>query len=637
MLYKGYIETKGKQSIEPLKGRTSFKTYDEIKGCKSYAGILANDVILVDIDDTEQSEILMDIVEDLQLNCRVYQTTRGRHFLFKNNGVKKCSTGIKLACGLTADIKVGGKNTYEVIKIDGVERFIEWDTENGKYDELPKFIHPINTKIDLYGLRDGDGRDSSLFSYILDLNKANFSKNDVRETIQIANKYVLADPLSDEDIERITRDDAFPADDSLFFTDKGKFLHNNFANFIKKECNVKRVNGRLHVYQDGVYVDGVRFIEQAMIKYIPTLSAAQRAETYKYLEIIGGENVEVADANMIAFKNGIYDITTGELKPFSDDIVITNQIPWNYNPNAYSELADNTLNRLACHDKTIRALLEEVIGYCYYRTNELSKAFCFVGDHSNGKSTFLTMVKNVLGKENTSALNLEELDERFSTVMMFGKLANIGDDISDEFLHGKIISTFKKVVSGNEIKAENKGVDGFTYEPYVKLLFSANDVPRTKDKTGAVLRRLVIIPLRGKFTKNDPDFDPFIIYKLKDEEVMEYLINIGIEGLKRVLTNNEFTKSAAVDKELKEYETNNNPMLGFLEERPVEDIIDQTTSDVFTWYGIYCLENGFVKCSQTAFSRELCRRCNLVSKPIRVDGKLIRVYQKNVVTDAVTD
>ena len=58
-------------------------------------------------------------------------------------------------------------------------------------------------------------------------------------------------------------------------------------------------------------------------------------------------------------------------------------------PDAYSEIVDKTLNKLACGDKQIRALLEELIGFTFYRRNELRKAFILVGDKSNGKSTYL--------------------------------------------------------------------------------------------------------------------------------------------------------------------------------------------------------------------------------------------------------
>lgn len=621
-LYKGYVKTNGKIPIDKLKNN-KFRTFDEVKDMESYAGVLADDVILIDIDDEEQSEILMNIVEDLQLDCIVRQTSRGRHFLFKNSGVDKCATHKKLACGLTSDIKIGSHNSIQALKVKGEERFVEWDCD--ELQPLPKWLFPINTDVDFFGMEDGDGRDSALYSFILTLINAGFSKDESRECITIINKYILKDSLSEDDIERITRDDAFPAE--TFY--KGKsFLHNNFAIFLKNNNNIKRVNGQLHVYKDGEYVPGAREIESTMVKHLPMLKAAQRSEVLKYLEIICSSETPVADARYIAFNNGVYDIVENKLIPFSPDIVITNKIPWDYDSEAYSELADKTFNKLACNDPTIRALIEECIGYCFYRRNEMSKAFVLIGDKSNGKSTFLDMVKNVLGQENYSALDLSELDERFSVATMSGKLANIGDDISDEFLQGRSISIFKKIVSGNQVKAEFKGQDAFFYNPYVKLLFSANDIPRMKDKTGAVLRRLVIIPFNAKFSKDDPDYDPYITWKLRSEDVMKYVIRIGIEGLRRVLQSNEFTVSDKVQKELDEYEVQNNPILLFLEEHEDKEFINQPTREIHKLYKIFCVENGFTEMTLSNFSKELMRRCGFGVKRIRINGQQVRVYVK---------
>ena len=115
-LFKGYVPTKDKECLMKFKGKGSdeLKTYEQVKDLPEFAGILADDVILIDVDDMEQSDIMMNIVEEKQLDCRVYQTTRGKHFLFKNNGVDKCGTHVKIAIGLTVDIKVGHKSSYEV-------------------------------------------------------------------------------------------------------------------------------------------------------------------------------------------------------------------------------------------------------------------------------------------------------------------------------------------------------------------------------------------------------------------------------------------------------------------------------------------------------------------------------------------
>lgn len=622
-LYKGYVETKGKRTVEKLKGRTKWKKLDEVKDCSGYAGVLADDTILVDIDDHDQSEIMMKIVEDYQLDCRVYQTTRGRHFLFKNHQVSRNRTHIPLAVGLTADIKIGTRCSYEVIKIDGIERFVEWDVEEGKdYQELPKWFLPVRATNEFVDMEAGEGRNQALFNYILTLTANDFSVDDTRETIRILNKYVLKDPLGDEELETILRDEAFQK--PVFFLG-AIFLFEKFATFLKNNNHIVRINNQLHIYKEGVYLSGYRNIEAVMIEHIPNLKKTQRRECLEYLELIA-EDYSMSEARFIAFNNGIYDLVEDTLNPFSPEIVVTNKIPWDYVADAYDELTDKTLNKLACNDPDIRALLEECIGYCMYRRNELGKAFILTGEKSNGKSTYLKMVKNVLGDKNISALDLKELGDRFSTAMMFNKLANIGDDIGDDFLQGSQVAIFKKVVTGEMIKAERKGLDPFEFTPYTKLLFSANDIPRMRDKTGAVLRRLEIIPFNASFTKDDPDFDSKIVDKLTSQDASEYLVNIAVKALQRVRTMDEFTKSERVEKEREEYRIENNPILGFIAEVGKDDIVNESTTDVYKRYQVYCADASMQPLSKAIFSKQINRELNLETATKRINGKVIRCF-----------
>lgn len=624
-LYKGYVETKDKKCIEKYKGRTDFKTYEQVESLPEFAGILAENTILVDLDDGKQAEILMNIVENLQLDCKVIDTTRGKHFLFHNTKIKSCSTHSTLAVGLTADIKVGFKSSYEVLKVNGEERFIEWDAEEGHdYQEIPKWLFPVKTKADFLTMDAGDGRNQALFNYILTLQSSGFTVEECRECITLLNRYVLKEPLSDSELEVILRDDAFKK--PIFF-DGNTLLHEKFAEYLKNAKHIVRINGQLHIYKDGIYVPGYRAIESEMIQLIPHLRDAQRKEVLKYLELLA-DTVKAADANYITFKNGIYDIANDVMVPPSADLILTNRIEHNFNPAAYSELMDSTLNKLACQDKDIRALLEECVGYCFYRRNELGKAFILTGDKSNGKSTFLDVVTAILGEDNISTLDIKELGDRFSTSMMFGKLANIADDIGDDFLQGTQVSVFKKVVTGNRIKAERKGQDPFEFSPYVKILASANEIPRMKDKTGAVLRRLVIIPFNATFSKDDPDFDPYIKTKLSKPEPLEYLIALGVKGLDRVLHNKGFTVPTLVQEQLDEYEESNNPIIAFLKDVELSELENEPTSDVYRRYNLFCTENSLQAMSAIAFTKQLCRRCGFTLTRKRVDGEIKRVYEK---------
>ena len=622
--FKGYVETKNKKCIEKIRGRNDFKNYNQVKLLPEFAGILAEETILIDVDDFDQSEILFKIVNDLKLKCRVYKTTRGKHFLFKNTEQQTCKTHTKVAVGLTVDIKVGVKNSYEVLKFDGKEREILYDTE--EYEMVPKWLFPIKTKQDFLDMESGDGRNQALFNYILTLQSNDFTENESRECIELINKYILKDSLPSSELEVIIRDESFK---KPTFYKGNTFLFDKFATYMKNQFHIIKINNQLHLYEDGIYVTGQDKIESKMIEVVPSLNRAKRSEVYAYINLLIRKNLRTLDANLIAFKNGVYNIEDGSFTNFSPDYIITNKINWNYNPSAKSKLAETTLKKFACNDEKIEKLLKEVIGYCFYRYNELGKAFILTGDKSNGKSTFLDMISYLLGQENISSLDLAELGERFKTAELFGKLANIGDDIKGDFIPD--LAIFKKLVTGDRVNAERKGQDPFEFNNYSKMLFSANKIPRVKDETGAVLRRLIIVPFNAKFTKDDKDYDPYIKYKLRSDEVMEYLILVGLNGLKDVLTNKGFTISEKVEIELQEFDEMNNPILMFIRDNDENDIKNHTTNEVYLNYTEYCRESGLNPLGKIEFSRQMCKNFGFKVAVRKIEGKTMRIFEK--VTD----
>lgn len=633
MFFKGYVPTKKKKCLMSYKDKRpdQLLTIEEAGKLDEYAGILDTNTILIDVDEMEQAKKLFNLIESKECRCRVYQSTRGLHFLFLNTKglVDKCYTHTNLACGINADIKVGLKNSYEVLKIDGKERVVLYDKlDDEEYQEVPFYLLPVKDKTDFSNMTEGDGRNESLFSYILALNREGFTKDQTREILTIINKFVFKKPLADSELEVIMRDDAFPEeeDDGPKFFDKNKkFLFDNFSHYLMEKANIVNLYDELYIYQDGVYVNGNTFIEREMINHISRLTNSQRTEVLKYLKLIA-PRIESSSEYYIAFNNGIYDLAGDSMMQFSEAFVITNKIPWDYNPDAYSEIADRTLNKLACNDSSIRAVLEECIGYCFFRRNELRKSFMLLGEKKNGKSTFLEMLKNVIGKDNCSALDLKEIGDRFRTAQIFGKLVNIGDDIDSQYIEN--VGTFKKVVSGNGITIENKGQDPIEIEPYCKFIFSANDIPRMKDRSGAVLDRLIFIPFNAVFSKEDPDFDPYIIDKLRTREAAEYLIKIGIEGLKRVLEKREFTVPEQSKTELQEFNERNNPILLFIKELNEEDVVGKIVNDVYLQYSEWCIDNGFQAVSNIEFGKTIRKTFDLETQPKKIDGKSYRVFVK---------
>lgn len=330
-------------------------------------------------------------------------------------------------------------------------------------------------------------------------------------------------------------------------------------------------------------------------------------------------------------KIGLFNLKTKQLEKHNPEIIATNLIPHVYNPEAYSKLVEDVLNKMCCNDAELRMLLEEMIGYTFYRSCKFKAAFFLYGPKANnGKSTFLETLKSTLGKENYTALSLDNLKDRFKTAELAGKLANIGDDIDANFISD--ISVFKKLSDGDTIMAERKGKDPFQLENYATLIFSANRMPKTGDKTDGLLTRMTIIPFNAVFDKNAPDFNRFIGRDLQKEESLEYMIKIGVNGLLRLLDNGGvFTEPSSVENAKVEYKLSNDTLLQFLQYLRDEDknTENYTPSQLYQEYANWCKNNGLDKpMSSNSFGTEM-KRLGYEKKQKTIEGKRVWYYIKN--------
>lgn len=595
-------------------------------------GKIKENIVLEDFDSDDAFWYRLKIIKAQHQHCiaiksphkggHIYWFNNNHTIAISNSGNKTVLTlhPVDYKCGIkivksTGEIKPG--DSYGSISNDdkSLREIVYCNIyEDRTLDEIPFYDLPIKSgyKHEFLNMGDGDGRQDGLFTYMNPMKSAGYSYEQFVEVANIINTYLFKMPLTDE-FDNAIRKEAWDSVESniatKFFSGK-TFLHDQFAEHIRRTYNIKKINGQLHIYKDGVYISGDNEIKKAMLKEISSLTDAKRTEALKQLDLICEEfSIDERMADLIAFRNGVLNLKSKDeqLLPFSPDNIITNRIPWDYNPNVYSEIADKTLDKIACQDANIRSLLEECIGSCFYRSNTLGGGKCFIltGEGSNGKSTFIEVIQAILGEENYSVIDFKNLDTKFQNADLAGSLANLGDDISDEF--NSDVSVFKKIVTGNKIQLQKKGQDPFNLKPFCKLIFSANDVPRIRDRTGAAQRRLLIVPFDAKFSKSDADYDNTIIWKLKEQESIEYFILLGVQGLKRVLLNKDYTSSEKVTQQLDEYRIENNPVLAFVEEVGKDAIENDPTKEVFTRYSSYCASNGFKPLSSNIFSKEINR------------------------------
>lgn len=635
-LFIGFLYSAEKVPLSSVKDKSNWLECPPEQG--DYCGILKKNIIQVDVDTQEDSEIMLKIVDDYKLRCDILKTQRGYHFYFlASDDITTQSVGIFNTIGLKCDIGLGSKdrvvplkttkmieslrviNGENVVEHTPVSTTREFIQQYDDLEEIPAIFKPLSKKD--YGIKNTDTRNNTLYTYIMTLQYHGFSADDIRKIIKTANKYIIKEPLSDSEIDTITRDGAFS--EEIFFTDKGGFIHDRFGNYLLSNANISMIDNQMCIYtKDFIYSNDPDEFERVMVSKIPQLKDSQRKEVYKYMNLKCNKKAEYSPARYIGLKDEILDIQTMETIPYTPQFIINNKIQYDYKADAYCEVMDRTLDKVVCNDPEIRALLEEMIGYTLYRANIMQKCFILTGEGSNGKSTILNLIKKLLGKVNYTSLDLRELEDTFKPAELYNKLANIGDDISAKYLDSS--SVFKKVVTGESFMVQKKYAQPFELENYSKQIFCANVLPPVNDRTDGFTRRIIIVPFNAKFSPTDSDYDPFIEDKLMSDEAMEYLLKIAIDGLRRILLTKQFTESKVGNKERERYIKDNNNILEWLDEEP--KVKNESVNDVYMEYQLWCSTSGYHAVKKGNFSKEINKQLGLVSKVQRVDGRSIRIY-----------
>ena len=623
-LYRGYVPINDDKSPKvKFSEDRNLLALDDVCGMRGYGGVLNERTVLIDVDNTRDALKVLTLITDNEINCRVTKTTRGMHFVFVQNQtrrIEQCYTGVTLACGIKADIKVGLKRSYQVLKLAGTPREVVREIEGDEPDGVPLYLLPIKHGVDFSNMTEGQ-RNTKLYSYILKLKSHGFTDAEIKETERIVNQYVLDEPIGDDELETILRDASFQK--PSFFINK-QFRHDKLAAWLINTHHIKLIDGHLYMYNGTHYNSDKAAIDRAMIDQVETLKYAQRLEVWRYMQI-KAPVANLAPARYISFANGIYDIETDTLTEHSPNIVITNHIEHNYQ-NTPCDIVDSTLDKISCNQTDVRCVLEECVGQALYRANTHAGAVFLIGSGANGKSTFLKALYAILGDKNTASLDLRMLADRFNTAELKDKLANIGDDISSEYLTGNTMALFKKVVTGESLPAENKGKDPFKFTPYCKLFFSVNEMPQMHDRSHGLSRRLVPIPFMAKFTRADADYNPNITAEFTSKQALERLIFLGIEGLKRVLANKGYTQTKYQDELLHEIEEANNPLIEFIREKGREEFVDAEISMLYHHYRVWCEDSGVKPLTRRQFTFAVCSTLDLGSKQAKIMGRKTRKF-----------
>ena len=256
------------------------------------------------------------------------------------------------------------------------------------------------------------------------------------------------------------------------------------------------------------------------------------------------------------------------------------------------------LDTIFCGDQVLIEYVQNICGLAAIGKVEVEALIITYGCGRNGKSTFWNSISRVLGlySGNVSA-----------DTLTFGCRRNVKPEMAEvkgkrlliaaEMQEGARLndSTVKQLCSTDDIFAEKKYKDPFSFSPSHSLVLYTNHLPRVSASDDGIWRRLIVIPFNAKIEgksdiKNYGDY----LYQNAGESILAWII----EGAKRVIDlDYKFPVPAVVQKAIDDYRAQNDWFGNFLDEKcEVGDGFKESSSTLYQAYRNHCIDcNEYVR------------------------------------------
>ena len=564
--------------------------------------------IIVDID--EGQEEALKIIKKLKLKTLICKTPKGLHLYFKSNKDFPQKVGMVLPFGLKCDFRCANKG-YVILPFGSANRTFNKVREIA---ELPfEFTPLIGCKDSLLNLKEGDGRNSTLFTHLMSYKNRGAGDKDIEIMADLINTYIFKDPMESKELSQIVENTKrYEAEEGfdnpyVIYTEKGKPSQINsraICDYFVSQGDTFVVGSECYQYKDGVYNEAssaVRNTIKNMVSYDNLIQHSKIMECYRLLtddtRIQKSSNELNSHANLINFKNGVWDIDKRKLMPHDSKYLQTIQIPHNVNnyvPFTQTRLYD-FFRKTKLNKEDIKMMLK-YMAYCMTTDYGLKTFMILVGQSNTGKSVLIRFVETLVGKQNTSALSMHELNMRFYPSQLYNKLLNSCAD--NKTLPLSSIENLKKITGGDLIMHEKKGKEPFFFTSFAKLLFSFNQLPlQLEEKSNAFYKRMRILKMNNELFLNN-DYVNDLCSEEGVEEVIPYLLSLlPLKEIPRTRVSNACVEALRQDSD---------SVHAFISRRCVEDKHGVVSKDdLYQAYTEFCIETGRESHKKHGFMRAL--------------------------------
>jgi len=321
------------------------------------------------------------------------------------------------------------------------------------------------------------------------------------------------------------------------------------------------------------------------------------------------ESVSPPNTNkiLINLKNGTLEIDKQnvKLRDHHRDDFLTYVLDYDYSPKATAPIFKKFIGEVL-PDVKAQNVLQEFLGYVFSANLKLEKVAVLYGSGANGKSVFYEVITTLMGKDNSSFKGLGDIcmkGERGDNhrAELESKLINFASELNPQ---GADIEIFKALVSGEPVSARRLYKDVYTFRNTAKLIFNANKLPTETERTHGFFRRFLIIPFDVTIPDNKKDIN--LHNKIINAE-LSGVLNWAIDGLKRLLSNEDFTYSEAIAEAVETYKKETNSVALFVDEEGIIPHEDGKFSNkmLYSLYKDWVVDAGMGKMSNINFSKEM--------------------------------
>jgi len=403
------------------------------------------------------------------------------------------------------------------------------------------------------------------------------------------------------------------------------------------------------IYREGIYIpEGKTYINEVCKDVLGGFLTPQRCnniifkvECNTYID--QDEFFENKYIDLVPVENGLLNILTRELQQFDPKKVFFNKLNFDFDKAAVCPNIKKHFNKVLKQDDL--NLMQEIFGYLLYKDYKFEKAFMFTGGGRNGKGKTVELMKRFIGADNCCNVTLQQIEsDQFALANFHGKMANLGADISSTGL--KETGNFKSLTGHDLISANRKNKTYINFVNYAKMVFCANEMPRSMDLTIAFFNRWVLVDFNKTFVsqaeydklcidKTEPKIlknyevaDPELINKLSCKKELSGLLNWALVGLDRMMKNKQLSYSKTTEETKGIWIRKTDSLMAFIEDSCEIDYEGSITKDSFREsYKKYCITHKIRPFTDLTIKKTLQTKYDLWEERQRLGEMQLAVWK----------